>query len=368
MTADGHLQVYDLILKTRSPLFIGSGYVKKENEYIFDARSGAVRMISMESLFSKLIEKGLVDDYEKFVLSGNKSLYDFLKNCRFSEGEISAMCLYRIDAADALDGEHSLKEIHTFVRNTEGKVYVPGSSVKGALRTAILSAMMEKEQKGKWPDARNKGVKAKQMQELEGEYLNTLELKKDKKTGARLNDAVNSIMRGIALSDSLPLPESCIALVGKTDALPTGEMRKLPLCRECVKPDSLIHMKLTIDASVLGNDFNAETLKADIRRFDSFYSEVIVSAFTKPTNCASLSYSDCLIFGGGSGFFVKSLAYQYLGFDDALDYVAGEMQAQFRQHKHDKDISVHGISPHTLKYGKYNGKLYPYGICEVAFI
>ena len=35
----GHLQVYDLILRTRTPLFVGSGkkYVKKE--YLFDPKS-----------------------------------------------------------------------------------------------------------------------------------------------------------------------------------------------------------------------------------------------------------------------------------------------------------------------------------------
>ena len=42
------------------------------------------------------------------------------------------------------------------------------------------------------------------------------------------------------------------------------------------------------------------------------------------------------------------------------------MSEQFRRHGHDKDISKHGISPHMMKYGRYQGQLYPYGVCEVS--
>ena len=73
-----------------------------------------------------------------------------------------------------------------------------------------------------------------------------------------------------------------------------------------------------------------------------------------------------LILGGGSGFFAKTLAYPYLGAQEGMRYTERIMTEQFRRHGHDRDISVHGISPHTMKYGRCGGRLYPYGVCEVS--
>ena len=48
----GHLQVYDLILRTRTPLFVGSGkkYVKKE--YLFDPKGRRASFLKEDAFFS----------------------------------------------------------------------------------------------------------------------------------------------------------------------------------------------------------------------------------------------------------------------------------------------------------------------------
>ena len=221
--------------------------------------------------------------------------------------------------------------------------------------------MMEKEKKGDWPNDPGK------MSALEGLYLNRLALKRDR-NGAGLNDPVNSLLRGLSISDSEPIPDADLLLVGKIDVNEKGEARTLPLVRECVRPGTELRFRLTIDHSVLPTEFSPETLKATVREFDSFYQRIFLSRFTPPPNAAPVSYQDALILGGGAGFFAKTLAYPYLGTLKGMRYTESCMRRQFSRHGHENDIAKHGISPHTMKYGKYKGRLYPFGVCEVKLI
>lgn len=364
MTKTEHLSVYDLVLTTRSPLFVGSGKTCAKTDYIFDRSAETVRMIDPEKLFAWLYSHRLADRYERFVLSGDQYLDRFLKDNRITDRELDELCLYTVSAADALDESHSLKELHTFMRDAQNRAYIPGSSIKGALRTVILSGMVAKETSGVWPDDPKKFQRARQMQTLEGQYLNTLSLKKDRK-GSIANDPVNCILRGLSVSDSEPIPDTEIILVGKIDANERGEYKKLPLCRECVRPGAALKFRLTVDHSVLP-EYSAETLLQMINEFDAFYQRTYLSRFISPRGAASVSYQNALILGGGAGYFSKTLTYPYLGVQEGMRYTEWIMTEQFRRHGHDKDISKHGVSPHTMKYGMYRGKLYPYGVCEVS--
>ena len=360
-----HLTVCDLILTTRSPLHIGSGNTCAKTDYLFDPRTETVSMINPDALLAWLYRGQLADRYERFVLSGDTRLFHFLKDCGITDRELDQLCLYRVNASDALDDSHSLKEIHTFIRDSRHQAYIPGSSVKGALRTVILSGLIAKEKKGRWPDATRKTESARQMQKLEGLYLDTLTLKKDK-FGNVANDPVNSILRGLSISDSEPIPDENLILVGKNDVDEKGEYKKLPLCRECIRPGTELRFKMTMDHSALPKVFTAETLVQMIRDFDAFYQKTYLSRFKPPAGASPVSYQNSLILGGGSGFFSKSLAYPYLGTPEGMRYAEKRMSEQFRRHGHDKDISKHGISPHMMKYGRYQGQLYPYGVCEVS--
>lgn len=364
MKEAGHLASYDLILTTRAPLHIGSGAVCAKTDYLFDPRTETVSMIDPEALFAWLYEKRLADRYERFVLSGDTRLYQFLKDCRVTPEELDRLCLYRVSAADALDERHSLKEIHSFVRDSRRRVYVPGSSVKGALRTVILAALIAEEKKGTWPRSFNKNENARQMRTLEGEYLDTLALKRDK-NGKILNDPVNSILRGLSISDSEPVSDESIILAGKFDVNERGEWNKINLCRECVRPGTELRFRLTLDRSALPADFTAEALMEMIRAFDTYYQKTYLARFTPPCDEAGVSWRDALILGGGAGYFSKTLTWPYLGVREGMEYTESVMRDQFRRHGHDKDISEHGVSPHMMKYARYQGKLYPYGVCGV---
>ena len=148
MIQQDHLQVFDLTLTAHAPVFIGSGTEYKKNEYCFNHTNQMVSILNRESFFRLLMEQKMADRYEQFIFGHGENLYSFLtRECFFTPEQIRGITRYQISASDALNEDHSLKEIHAFLRGPDGKVYIPGSSVKGALRTAILLEMMQQNKK-----------------------------------------------------------------------------------------------------------------------------------------------------------------------------------------------------------------------------
>lgn len=195
------LQQYELILTVRSPLFVGSGQSYQRTEYIYNRRSNRVSVLHRNRFIHFLAENDLADSYERFILGGSTNLHSFLRQeCGLDEAGIRALCVYDLPAGDALDAEHSLKNIQAFMRDNAFRPYVLGSSVKGALRTVLLyQAMQEQGILGtrNWRDySKEDGIP-------EREYLNTLRFARDSKGKTRL-DAVSSLLRRGQCHQSVP--------------------------------------------------------------------------------------------------------------------------------------------------------------------
>lgn len=362
MIQQDHLQIFDLTLNVWAPLFVGNGSSYTKKEYMYNTRNGKVSFLDEQKFFSFLVEHDLVDRYGQFMLSEQSNLWAFLsKDCGISDAELKTLTRYQIEVGDALDAEHSLKEIHAFQRNAQGHAYIPGSSIKGALRTAwLLSAVLADRSTGHSLAPNRRATFP------EEKYVNQLRLR-TLKDGSIAPDAVNSIFRGIQVSDSLPIPDNCMMLAGKTDSATDGGTHSINLCRECVAPGTAIRFKLTLDQSVLKGRITKDSLLEAIQQFDAYYQQTYARHFTLPRSAVNLPQQPYLILGGGSGFFAKSLAYPYLGEKEGLRWTAEQMAQMFRKHKHERDAEK-GISPHTMKYARFRGRLYPYGYCGVSIL
>ena len=361
MKVQDHLISYDLYLVTRSPLFIGNGKSYKKTEYMFNPRTYEAEILDEQTFMEFLVKHNLMDRYEKFILSNrsDKLLYPFLSNeCGMTRQEIDSIVRYKLYAGYALDETHTLKEIYSFNRDSAGRAYIPGSSLKGALRTVILQQMI----------LRDGGGMSIDREIPEGKYLTTLRCSLDKNTGLPKDDPVNSIMRGISVSDSDIIPDSDFTIATKIDSDVHGYENAINLCRECVSPGVKIHFKLTLDTSVLGDALTAEALQNAISEYGQYYAKTYVSHFSRPKDDSGESYRNCIVFGGGAGFFSKSLAYPYLGQEKALKYVSSKLDQQFSKNNKSRSKSSDeslGISPRMLKYTEYKRLLYPFGVCEV---
>ncbi len=373
MIKKGHLENYSLTLISKAPVFIGSGKEITKKEYYFNGRNKQIHIINFHKFMELLIERNLIDEYEKYILHSRNYLDSFFIGNRITAKEINEITDYTINSGDAIVEGYSLKNIQQFIRDSYDRPYIPGSSLKGAIRTILLIKMilddkntrlsennanklMQCAQRDKH-NMRSKRYLKREIETIEANYLHKLGLNEK-----RADNAVNSLMRGISISDSGSIAFDNMVLCSKKDLSTKGNIKTINNVRECIKPGSNIEFKLTLDKSIL-KTIDLDFIKSAINTFGEYYSQEIDSKFEKPFNAVDENFENAIILGGGAGFFSKTIVYPLLG-RHALGFVSDYMSNNFRQHKHEKDKHI-GISPHMLKHTEYEGKSYHFGVCGI---
>ena len=356
------LEVYDLKLTVVTPFFVGDGIELDKRSYLYNQNRKTVSMIDPERLFKLIVDSRLTDAYEAFMLGGGKDLYEFLRYNRVPEQAINDLILFSVDAENAIVndkyGNPTLQNIRTFIRDAYGNPYVPGSSVKGALRTIILQKLILDDKDHPDMDTKSKYFAGDFDKAISNRYINTLKLHKV------ATNPLNSIMRGIRVSDSPPLTNSDLTLSKKIDVHTDGFYKDIPVVRETLKPQSEIQLKLTFDQGLLQNRITPDYIIEAVNRYADYYKRTYAKKFSQPDNSADVDYTGCLIFGGGAGFFTKSLLYPYFGEEHAVEITTELMKHNYKNGKHYLD-PMKGISPRTLKYTKFRQKLLPLGVCKI---
>lgn len=358
MIQQEHLQVFDLQLKTKSPLFIGCGKSYTKKEYLYDpndSEGNVVAFLDEQKFFAYLAQHNLADAYEDFILRDRRnSLFSFLQQvCGIPDSDLQSLIRCRIDAADALDGNHSLKEIQRFLRNSSGQVYIPGSSIKGALRTALLKAILLKSP----PQNPDPQLPFDRRAVFEADYFHTLGLNKNKR------NPLNSILQGLRVSDSLPIPDENLCLTRKIDTFPNAGRNSINICRECIQPGTIVKCTLTLDQSILRGSLHAEDLRQAIAAASQFHQDTVLRHYPHVQNSMN---SNTLLLGGGVGFQSKTVTAPYYG-KDSLDTTSKVLSRAFRNHHHERDVGT-GLSPRALKQTDFQKTAYPYGVCEVTIL
>lgn len=219
MKQQDHLQIFDLTLNVRSPLFIGDGRTYTKKEYLYNSRSGKASFLDEQKFFTLLTDRGLVDQYTQFMLSDQSDLWAFLtKDCGIPNTKLTTLTRYAIEVGDTSDLDR-VNCLHTFQRDAYGKAYIPGSSLKGALRTVWLLQAVRADQSTGHSLASDDNAAFPEEQ-----YVNQLHLRLQK-DGSIASDAVNSLFRGVQVSDSTSIQNEQMALCGKFDVLPVPGMR-----------------------------------------------------------------------------------------------------------------------------------------------
>lgn len=329
------LEIYDATLTVRTPAFVGSGTAIGKKEYISEC--DRIKLLDMEALMREIYMRGLINDFQKLMMTETyKSTGEFMKTF-FTPDEIKKMTLYTCRSGDAFKSEKSQKDIYRFFHTPDNRPYIPGSSLKGALRTCLIGARLIGE-----PNVKEGEIYDKVFA-LECEY--------------------KEIMKRLSISDSDPVSPSSLTLCKKYDVKKSGQPKSPNPIRECLAPGTKLKFRITIDSE--DGVMTLDKIKSSIKRFSKFYNEQ-AKKFKVPKGSGMFSYDGNLILGGGSGYLSKTVVYDAAEYEDALKYVAKIMMKSFREHYHMEDIK-NGVSPHTLKYTQYNGLYYPFGICSLEF-
>lgn len=385
MKTVGHLTTYTVNLEVQSPLFIGSGEKITKKEYLLDTHKNTAVMFDLQKLADYLLKKNLMKQYQNYLLDDReKNIYYFFRNNNIRPQEYAQFTDYSINTAgESLNMDQPLHDLNLFVKDAQGNPYIPGSSLKGALRTAMLVYLIyydedeDKKRKAERMQQWRRGLdncptkkdkekylrNAKGFQFAEADWLHELDVNvEDKK------NMVNSIMRGISVSDSNPLSTDDLMLVQKIDVSVKGKPQTIPLLRECLRPGANCKFTITFDNVLLKESgwtidklFDALNLFRRVQKqffFDKFTGYEIVP-YTKTDNILWL--------GGGVGFVNKTLNQVLLGPNNALEYNKTLLEALFPNGHHEKDMEI-GISPHMIKVAAYKGKHHPMGQCKLEVL
>lgn len=365
------LQRYKVHLKTIGPVFIGSGQEIGKREWILDRRSRTGYIIDELKLFNYLNKKNLLESYEKYMLKDNRDLYRWASDNGLFPDNMKTVIKYTLDCND-VSNVNTMKSIKTFIKDAYGKPYIPGSSVKGALRNVILEKFIATQHnkliEKKIIDSAM-GVNFKNSKTyLKGEsnqlithYLHILERNNEKK-----GDAVNDIMSGLRISDSKPLEFSDLTLCQKVDVNVAGNERDMPIFRECIKPGTDIVFDLTIDTMILNISIQ-DIEDAIVLALDNYNNE-----FLSKFESEELYQGNVIYIGGGAGYHTKTATSVVLeNYDNKVNVTANIINNTIaskirKEHGHAADKRI-GVSPHIVKLTEYDGKLMQFGPCRISF-
>lgn len=350
---------YTLKLTAVTPFHVGSGVKYSKKEYYVDTKTQTVTLMDMNRVMGWIAEQereDLVVAFESFMMSrDDNDIRDFLtRRIRMPEAVQKKCVLYSFSCGGAFSRDKNKRDLSAFMRDTEGRPYVPGSSLKGALRTVLLVKMLRE---GKLRGGIDTSDLKRAADSAEVSLLNRLD-----KVRPQYN-ALNSIMSGFSVSDSLPFGNDEIIPAMKIDLSTCGEEVPIPTMRECARPGTELCFSLTISEKT-ERFIGVSYLKEAIDEFGEYYSECYLSKYKQ---YPKENLDGCIFLGGGSGYYAKNIIYPMFADDrqKALEAVASFMQWKFREHRHDKDIKL-GVSPHMLKCTYADGRLRQLGLCRVA--
>ena len=207
------MEMKTLTIKCLSPVHIGSGRVMKSFEYLYNPDKSEVIFVERSAWISFLVRHGIMDEFANYIQVTAKALssrgnfygmmpWEWLRQKGIAAEDIEAVASHKSFATlntICREDKDSLNDIIACVTLSNGMPYIPGSSIKGALRTSILYSLLMKPENSKfrariWNEIEASGEIAgkdvgKAFRRLETDLLSKLEKYR--------NDMLNSSLRGL---------------------------------------------------------------------------------------------------------------------------------------------------------------------------
>ena len=362
---------YKMKLEVLTPLHIGGADYKSKldkKEYVFDKDKGTLTLIDNEKFISFLIKKNLFDDYifyiqKNLTLKNNKQdknikLIDFLK----SRDIYKNIEEFRKKAPIKIAAEiEEMNDIKLMLRNLQGKPYIPGTSIKGALVNFLLVNYIINN-RDKFKNEKNKIL------EIAQKANNDNDIKKAKNNIKRI---VNDIEKYIIYGDNKELEKSKRFGISVSDTYNYSNTRTyfyrdidekrdtskkekeqpIPIYREYIMANSIFDFDITLDIDLIKKSKLKIKTISDLTEALENTSNYLINKILKDENSSQI---ENLILGANTGFLQKTIIYSlFEKKEERLEVVKKLLHLKkgdkIKDHLKDK------FSPRVLNRVKING-------------
>ena len=294
-------RTFQFSLLAMAPIHIGSGDKYTSREFIYE--DGYFYFPDMGKFYNRMVEKGYDQKFERFLQerkasASNNRLVSFLEDNRISDRDFGG---YRIKETgfetekNNIDSQlGTINEVAKFMRDPYGNPYIPGSSLKGAIRTILMNTN---------PDWNNKKV-------VDTRRKNPKENKNMIPWVPKKGKEFNNIFNAIRVSDSKPFRNDSLILVQKWDcSAESPTVKPLPLYREAITP--LTKVEFTITTTTAASATLIEKLEDKALEFYRGYKNFFLKDFPEDKIQDNIDYP--IYLGAGSGAWTKTIFKQANG-------------------------------------------------------
>ena len=399
-----YLKRYRMKITAIGPIHVGDGKKLKKIEYIYDKQNNRVFVLDTTKTYSYLEQEGKLGRFQEYILSpekdrykdedNSKDIFSFLLKENISKEIWESWKRYDYDITERENKR--LNEIYSFVKDANGRPYVPGSSIKGMIRTALLAYLVGNKVEGSDEegmfsyrdvdeekiqsirkkvkqgriDEGKKGLR-NEARDLETIVFHQLELKDGNRLEYQKN-AVCSILRGLLVRDSQPLSLKDLDLAQKVDLFSENPRRRdsrisrddkekthaISTFKEVLRPGTEIYFDLILDSKVF--PYSLDTILAALDYFNEQCYYYHYKHFQRPTLEKGIVW-----LGGGAGYCTKTVSYPLLQ-KEGLSFVSEVLAKNFSNY-HDRDKEL-GVSPRTTPIFPQLNHIYDQGMGKIELV
>ena len=376
-----------LLLTVVSPTNIGGPEILTTKDYMYNYDAGEVYLLNNYEWFRFLERHNKLAEFEAYmqdemVRPNGRTMYDWAKNA------IGASQLTKDTLGSAIGSimkssiynkgrKNSLNDITPQIRGANGDVYIPGSSIKGVIDSAIISHMLRN----------NKAFRSNVQRELRKvldvyKRKNARSLFKDifkmvnlailkhihvltNNEGKPFKGILASAFRGISISDAMPMDVIKTEVLKKEDScIDEDGIHDISVHRECILPNQQFSFTLTLDTAMtkeIGITSIDQVLDILQEDFDATH-KLLASKFKKvsPSVFKALDSANAYI-GSNTGFIQKTIIMAAFTDDEktGIDIIRAILDVNFQKAKHDSKDKF--MAPRAIKLVKWNGNYYEMG-------
>ena len=381
-----------LSLTIVSPTNIGGPETLTTKDYMYNYHTGEVYLLNNYEWFCFLERHNKLAEFEAYmqnemVRSNGRTMYDWaiqvLGKSQLTREALGPAVRSVMKAAAYNQGlKNSLNDIIPQIRGVDGRVYIPGSSIKGVIDSAIISHMLRTNSKFRssvqqqledllYKYSVNKNDKRRAKREISSILRKVNDLITNQisvlvdKNGRQFKGILASAFRGISVSDAMSNNIIQTEVLKKEDAgVDEDGTHAISVNRECILPNQTLSFMLTLDTAMtkeLGITSIDQVLEILQQDFDATH-ELLISKFTKvnPSVFKALEPANAFI-GGNTGFIQKTVIMAAFTDDinKGIEVIRALLDVNFQKAGHDRKDKF--MAPRAIKLVKWNGHYYEMG-------